>query len=158
MKRIFLLVTAALLSTACTVDGQTRKLSQKSTKCPNGANVAVRTGIIYGDSQIIVRPVTAVRPGSEFEFLLKPREKSTDKVVKPKDAKVTIVGTFAGKQWLDVNSKSFKDTGKEKGVIFAGCVPTKDASGNPIKGGTSLKYLVKVEDVGELDPRADVVY
>ncbi len=99
----------------------------------------------YGDSYLEVRPVSEVRPFTEFQIELRPRDAGI--VGKKVEVKGNEDDEDAG--WIDGSSDDQKEMPED--IITVGCVP-KDAV-----EGTEYKFDVVVDDVGLLDPRARIV-
>jgi hypothetical protein len=113
----------------------------------------------YGDSRLIVLPISKIRPESEFRFALLPKIRKTDPPVNYEDAFVSISSddddTDTPPDWLDVSGTLSGD-----GKFLVTCVP-------PESGLTKTQYKYKVtvswpgvapaDTLGYLDPRADVI-
>ena len=101
----------------------------------------------YGDSQIRVTPANVrIHQGKMLKFKLNGENNAGDPVgVDYKDVAVTIMGkTTEGKKWLwVVGSESVTDT-------LSVCAP--EGADREVE----YSYLVKVDKVGVLDPRATV--
>lgn len=138
-----LLVTAgaAALVTACATDGT--PIDSADVIEPCSAPGYTQTNVRYGDSQIIVKPLSKVRPGTAFRFKLLPQRSATDET-DYRTVRVTIKGK--GSAWLPETSGSFNDA---RDGLLTSCVP-EDLQEKV------YYYLVEVKDVGVLDPRADV--
>ena len=137
-----LLVTAgAALVTACATDGM--PIDSKEVIAPCSAPGYTQTKVRYGDSQIIVKPLSKVRPGTAFRFKLLPQRSATDQR-DYRTVRVTIKAKDSN--WLPETSGTFKDA---RDGLLTSCVP-EDLQENV------YYYMVEVEDVGVLDPRADV--
>lgn len=136
MKRFLrsvLTLPLAALAAACATPGQYTESRSISTACPTGSTFV---NILYGDSYLkVVAPKANVKRNSAFELRLRPSPGFEGK-------QVTIKGKTANDSWLDKHSKN------ADGKLLI-CVPPDQALGQ-------YYYLVQVEDVGTLDPRADV--
>lgn len=142
MKNTLLVGFAAIVISGCA--------SQKAftTTC-GGTSGFSATHIKYGDSQIVVKPKSNVRANREFHFKLQPQIKRDDPV-DYRDALVTVAGKDAASSWIS-GSATYNTAPGAGHTFFAGCVP-----GGASEGDT-YHYDVTVQDVGKLDPRAEVV-
>lgn len=109
------------------------------------------TQISYGDSQIIVKAKSKVKANREFQFKLDPKkDPANDEPGIDYDAVlVTVLGKNAESSWI--SGSSTKDMAGPTGKFFGGCVPDDAVE------GTIYRYEVRVETVGTIDPRAEVV-
>lgn len=141
-----------MLVSGCAKDG--RFIAQAIAAGPCGAvDGYTLTAIAYGDSKMGVVAESRIRPNSEWRFYLRPILKSSD----PDDYRnvdVAIVGKFPaanpppnGNDWIDVNG-SYATSGSNHYITE--CVPANA----PV--GKTYEYLVKIDKIGELDPRAKV--
>lgn len=140
MKKIFLMAALPLLLGACaTVD------LAGCDKLGGPKSVTIK----YGDEGITVVPSKKVQRRSLFIIKLKPTSDDY------KDDKVIIDGItvapggagVAGPDWLDTDDDY--DTRKK----FVYCSPDL-----PNDTEQRYKYSVKVEGLGEIDPRVDVTF
>ena len=147
-KIIFLMVTAAALG-ACVSNGELIKRSIADSTCGESTRGRTNTKLKYGKNDIDIKWKSLVGEDSEFRIVLQPKKGYEDKLVK-------IIGKW-GKlpggastsfAWLNESGKSTDFTAKT--MIL--CVP-KDV---PV--GTEYKFDVDIQDIGELDPRADVIW
>jgi hypothetical protein len=138
MKRICLLVSALATFTGCAKEGQLI-LDSAANKCDN--NGYTFTAIHYGDSRIVVLPLSNIGAGYEWRFHLLPQPGGMGADAY-KDSLVTVTGG-AGGEWLNTSGKY------NLGSVITICVPLSAA-------GSEFKYDVTVVDVGMLDPRAKV--
>lgn len=148
MRIITTLLSLALLA-GCASEGQFIANSIPNT-CDGKGHTFVF--INYGDGYLSAKAVIKVKPGKELQYRLKPGSKSD--VVTFRDMRVTISGKDSpvppfpappsDDAWLDAT-----------GIYSAGdrvlkvCVPE-----NPV--GDKYYYTITVENVGQLDPRADI--
>ncbi len=157
-KRLIILLACAVLA-GCR-DGQFIRDAFTSSAC-SGSTFSgyTLTGLTYGDSQMVVLPVSTIRPESEFRIKLIPQTRPTDPPVNYKDVVITIDSTDDD---ADTPADWLKATGSfnsATGGWLTMCVP-------PAGGLTrsTYKFSVKMtdtaatpdEDLGWLDPRADV--
>ena len=156
-----ILILLALLSVAGCRDGQFIKSNFVSACGAGGISLSgyTLTGVHYGDSSLVVLPVSKIHPGSEFRLGLIPQVRKTDPPVDYEDAIVTITSTDddldSPPNWLDV-SGSYNANGR----TLVTCVP-EDA------GLTRDKYKFDVtvswpgvaasDTLSFLDPRANVI-
>ena len=157
-KTIMLLVTLTALA-SCR-DGQFIS-SAFSTSCGGGGTFSgyTLTGVHYGDSRLFILPVSKIRPNSEFRLNLLPKTRKTDPPVNYKDVVITIDSTDddgdTPPNWLSATG-SFNSA---SGGVLTMCVPPQAGLTE-----TSYKFSIKMtdtmpnpdEDLGWLDPRADV--
>jgi len=153
-KMLFLLIALPLLA-AC--NGKAVKTSFASSECLNGgAPLSLEgytvTAVAYGDSYLIVIPISTVHPNSEFRFALAPKRRSSEN----RDYKTATVSNTSDDDdadtpanWMDVSGTFASD-----GTLVA-CVPN-------IATGQTYKYKVTISDgggteYGMLDPRADII-
>jgi hypothetical protein len=114
------------------------------------------TGIVYGDSKLIVVPVSKIHANTEWRFRLQPIKLDSDPAdVNYNNVNVEIRGKPASlplppdhNAWIAA-SGSYNSTAAEEHTL-AVCVP----EAAPI--GTIYEYLVEVDFVGTIDPRGDV--
>jgi hypothetical protein len=139
MRNFLLMPLPRVLLTACPTEGASSEDSSYGECKGGGAFVTVH----YGDSEIKVHPVIKVKTGSVLEFRLKPNKKNSDEIDFEK-VTVTIKGKDAAADWIDVNGTY----NSSKGTLSVR-VPPDQAEG-------VYQYLVNVDQVGQLDPRADV--
>ncbi len=162
MQRLIVLLAGMLTIVGCGPDGQFRRSAITSGPCGNVSGYTY-TAVAYGDSHLIVVPVSHIRPNTEWRFYLRPKRRGTDPAgVDYRNVNVTITGKFPGaspppdrNDWIDVPPQSWSGT-TTPGRYLVECVPTQYSNGNPIQSGDQFEFIVKVDSVGELDPRADV--
>jgi hypothetical protein len=158
MKRILILVCVVPLFAAC--DGRFIKDEFLSSECRDGGirlelEGYTVTAIAYGDSHLVVIPVSEIHANSEFRFRLVPKKNKDTDEFSWEDAWVEITSddddTDVEPNWLDV-SGSYSDN---DGWLVA-CVP-EIAAGRTIKYKVSVKRTAAGQELGMLDPRADVI-
>ena len=142
MKVRFLVILAAGAMTGCTTT------TAFTTTC-GGTSGFPATHIKYGDSQIVVQAKSNVRVDREFHFKLMPDRKPGDPV-DYRDVLVTVSGKDAASSWIS-GSATFNTAPGAAHTFFGGCVPSTSVVGDV------FTYDVKIQDVGNLDPRAEVV-
>ena len=146
MRNLLLIGLMPLLLMACTSEGKYSKFNSFDTKAEcEDAGTWVK--VHYGDSQLKVKPKVHLKKGWAWEFRLKPKIKATDPVDYNK-MKVTIKGKAKDPDasWIDI-SGTFEDSG---GSLILCVDPEQDQELQ------TYEYYVNVEEVGTLDPRADV--
>jgi hypothetical protein len=134
MGKALLLSVLAVTLTACATPGKYSASRSISTQCADGSTFV---NVDFGDSNVKVNPVANVKRNAALEFRLRAGQGYEDKLV-------TIRGKAAKDGWI---SASGSDDGRDNKLIV--CVPSEQAEG-------TYYYLVQVEDVGTLDPRANV--
>ncbi len=146
MKKILLLLVVAVALGACSYNGKPRKNEFNSPLCGPVKGFTVGY-VIYGDSKLVMIPISKVRSNTAFVVGLKPLDGFAA-------ANVIVKGTGAA-AWINAQGK-YDDPRVmpyPKHAFEVGCVPEAAA-------GTTFKFEVKVEmgDVtNSLDPRAEVV-
>jgi hypothetical protein len=138
-----LLPGLALALAGCVTPGQFHAAARYSIECSGGGTFV---NVQYGDSKLQVHPIANVHRGGALEFRLKPERNRSDEIDYEK-MKVTIkpaAGKSPPADWIDVEG-NYVDTG---GTLVE-CVPEDIAV-------DTYYYAITVEQVGTLDPRADV--
>ena len=155
MKILFLTLTFAIALGGCVANGKPsiKGIAAADTLCAGGARGRTTTRLEYGEDDIDIKWRSRVGFGSEFRIHLKPKKGYKDKEVEIIGRSGTRPGgggtPFA---WLNI-ADSYDDLkAARKGPYLVLCVPPN----TPI--GTEYKFDVRVESVGEIDPRADVTY
>jgi hypothetical protein len=146
MRNLLLIGLIPLLLMACTSEGKYSKSNTFDIKEECGdAGTWVR--VHYGDSQLKVKPKVHLKKGSAWEFRLKPKIKATDPVDYNK-MEVTILGKKSDPDasWIDISG-----TFEKSGGSLVLCVDPDQKE--DLK---TYEYFVHVEEIGTLDPRADV--
>lgn len=159
MKKLIFLILILPLVAAC--DGMARKKSFTSDTCVDGGGDPAemkgytRTAIAYGDSYLVVIPISEVRPETEFRFHLAPKRFDNENI-DYESATVSITSDDddgdTPADWLDVEG-----TFSVNGTLVA-CVPD-------IAPDQTYKYKVTISTTnggtttvhGFLDPRADII-
>ena len=151
MKRILIMFVVTVISAGCATDGRFRSVSITGGPCGDVSGYTV-TGIAYADSKLVVVPISRIRPDTEWRFYLRPVTNPNDPD-NYRDAMVTIKGKFPAtnpppdrSDWIDV-AGSYNGT---PGHYLVECVPAA------LTSGEEFEFLVDVQFVGELDPRAKV--
>ncbi|HNP37605.1 MAG TPA: hypothetical protein PKK10_17290 [Woeseiaceae bacterium] len=142
MHKQLILISMLLALSACAKEG---KLITDNVPNACGNKGYTWTGIHYGDSRLIVLPLSEIGAGYEWRFKLMPQSGSSGPVAFS-DATVTVDADDADLDWLEVDG-TFKNEGGQLEV----CVP------GDLEVGTPIKFNVTVTGVGMLDPRARVV-
>ena len=147
MKRIFLLLIIAVALGACKFDGKPRKKAFNSPMCGDVKGYTVGY-VVYGDSKLVMIPLSKVRTNTVFVVGLKPLDGY-------EAANVTVAG-MGEAAWIN-NQGKYTDPRVPpypRHALEVGCVPETA----PV--GATYKFDVKVEKgpvIHILDPRAEVV-
>lgn len=142
IRNLLLILPLPLILAACEGSYSSFVKSGKDG-CPKGGTYV---NVHYGDSQLKVKPIAKVHRGGAFEFRLKPKKSKSDPDgVDYKEVNVTVKGKDVRSDWIEAISGTAKGKGK---LVF--CV--KDS----VALGRNYEYWVEVDQVGRLDPRADV--
>jgi len=154
MKKIFLLLLISAALVACVSNGKPVKGVIPDSRCGDSTTGKTDTVLKYGKDDIVMKWKSHVREHSEFRIKLRPRKGYDSKKVKI----VGISGTLPGgagttsPDWLNIE-KSAKELKKaHKKAILVLCVP------KGIPENTEYKFDVRIEDIGNLDPRVRVTY
>lgn len=139
MQKILLMVSAALVLTACNPPPP-----ESNNECSNQAG-AQPVNIQYGDSQIkVVPPLYEVKKNKNLKFRLMADNVNGPGGLDYATVNVTIKSKGPGNQWLDIS-------GTEEGTNpLIVCMPADQPLGE-------ISYLVEVDQVGVLDPRVRVI-
>ena len=145
MKKLMAVLFMAVLMAGC-ADG---RFVRESTDNNCGGTGWTHTAIHYGDSRVIVIPLSDVVAGEEMRFFLLPQVKGRD-ATDYSDAKITVTSKPEN-AFFDTESGKFTDA-----PIISTCV--KESLAN----GTTFEYKVDVElpagtTKAMLDPRAVVI-
>jgi len=147
MKKLAVILLATVLVAGC-VDG---KFVKRSTTNSCGGTGWTHTAIHYGDSRIIVIPLSDVIEGEEMRFFLLPQLRGRE--AKDYQGATIRVTSKPADAWFDTGSGKFTDA-----PIISTCVK------NNIPTGTEFEYKVEVIMPAEtpplkalLDPRAIVI-
>lgn len=150
MIRTITALLGIVLLSGCAKEGQFI-----ADNLPNSCSGTGHTFVFidYGDGYLSAKAVIKVKPGKELQYRLRPGSKSD--LVKFRDSTVTITGKTApvppfpsppsDDGWLDASGSYTVDGNK-----LTVCVPA-----NPV--ADNYYYTITVENVGKLDPRADIV-
>lgn len=143
--RVFALALIAILISGCEAG---RYIQTASNNCGGmGYSVAIVT---YGDSVIDVPAVINLRPGSEFRVKLVTRRPDFPPTP-TRDLQVTVEGNTVkdpDSAWITSRTTTY-NTSQPGGFMPYLCVPMNQPADD-------YYYLVTVENVGTLDPRARV--
>ena len=165
MKKIIFLALLLPLFSGCFVSGKavTKALPESDCLTPKGPLPEVTgytaTAIGYGDSYLVVVPISNLRSNTEFRFVLAPEKDRSDKDAEFKGAWVTISGenatTNTPAPWLSASGQMSSTI-----EMLVACVPA-------LTVGDTYKYKVTISDkeltetdvtiFGYLDPRAVVI-
>jgi len=146
MKRAIAILIGSVLMVGC-VNG---KFVSKSAPNQCGGHGWTHTIVHYGDSRVIVIPLSKVKAGQEMRFFLVPQLKGRG-ATDFQNATVKIVGKPPADAWFT------EETGKASDVFLSKCV---DGS---LGLNDTFEYKVEVYDAAGtvlkamLDPRAVVI-
>ena len=140
MRQIMTVILIAMLFSGCAGNG---KLILSSTPNTCGSVGHTITWIKYGDSHLGALALSDIGRSAEWRFRLIPDGGSGPNSYSNK--LVTITGEPPDNTWLSVSGQHSSDP------VLTLCIPAS------LTVGTDVKYMINVKDVGELDPRADVV-
>jgi len=136
-------VAFALLLAGC-ADGKFIKINEPNTCSTTGWTL---TAIHYGDSRIVVIPVSEIVKDTEFRFILMPATETTD-TIDYSNVTVTVKGKPPHDAWFE---ETTGEASSGDGTIRV-CV-----DGPSLAPGDEIAYVVEVDGVGVLDPRATVI-
>lgn len=142
MFRTIPIILVALLLAGCP-DGRFIKINEPNTCSTTGWTL---TGIHYGDSRIVVIPISEVVEDGELRFVLLPADERTD-TRDYKDVTVTVVGKPPATWFTPKTGEASSGDGTIR-------VCMDDTELDP---GDEFEYEVIVDTVGTLDPRATVI-
>ena len=141
MRKLILLIPATMLLISCAHEGQFIT-SNNPNRCNGSGHTDVT--IHYGDSKLYVTPPEAgVRRNGEIRFRL---SLPSNEPIIYRDSLVEIIGKN-GVTWINTSGK-YSDFSRPPAVLVV-CVPANQALG-------IYDYIVEIEKIGTLDPRADV--
>ena len=151
MNRIFLLVVFTAALGACAYDGKPRTADLDSPVCMGPVKGYTIAYLFYGESKMVMIPLSKVRPRTAFLVGLKPLDGF-------EDADVTVTGTSGNAAtWMTGVTKKYKDLPKglyPKGTFEVGCVPN-----DPENTRYKFEVIVNKGDVtNTLDPRIEVIW
>ena len=143
MLKIIWILLATMLLAAC--DGKFIKRSVTNRCDTTGWTL---TAVHYGDSRIVVIPISEIVKDAEFRFELLPASKTTDSK-DYKDVEVKIRGKRSpDDDWFEEISAKATDG---VGALWT-CI-----DGASLNTGDDAYYEVEVVGVGTLDPRAKII-
>ena len=143
---ITIIAFAGLLTGCCTTDGEFIKKNLPNTCGTTGWTL---TAIYYGDSRIAVIPVSEVVKDAEFRFILTPDGKNANNRAYS-DMTVKVRGKPPHDGWFEEQEGKANEG---DGTIRV-CI---DGPAAQLAAGSEIYYIVEVEEVGILDPRAKVI-
>ena len=155
MRKILPFISVSILFSGCCsmIDGNFCKKDFDSVACGGPVSGYSHTAVVYGDSHMIVIPISKIKENTEWRFILAP-------VTLPGDpnnyetAAVTITGKNADDVWIDTAGPS--------SMLITGDFATDKILTACVKGlpnllpGTEYNFEVTVSGVGTLDPRGRV--
>jgi len=140
MRQFMTVLLATLLISGCAANG---KLI--SSRVPNtcGSVGHTFTWIKYGDSHLGALAFSDIGRSAEWRFRLIPDRSSGPNAYT--DAVVTISGKTPADAWVNISGKHSANP------VLILCVPAS------LTVGSDVNYMIDVQWVGDLDPRAKVV-
>ena len=152
-RTILILLSTSLFSGCCIFvpDGGFCRDSISSAVCGGTAVGYTATVVAYGESSLIVVPVSKIKEDTEWRFILRPLGNNAAL----ENATVTISGktTPGNNAWIDTAGTgpgdAIQGSFSADGTLAA-CVKP------PVSTPAQYWYIVNVEGVGTLDPRADI--
>ncbi len=156
MRRIIAVLVITFLFAGC-ADGKFHRKTLTAGPCGTTTGYTY-TGIAYGDSKLMVIPISKIRANTEWRFYLLPID-SLGGATAYGDAMVTIDGKPApyvppnppaNDDWLKVEGTYNLATVSGRAHYISLCV---DADVVP---GQQWQFLVDVDTIGHLDPRGHV--
>lgn len=156
MRRILAIVLVTALFSGC-VNGRFQEKPILSDACEGTVEGFTITYIAYGDSKLVVIPVSQIRNQTEWRFVLKPLTVGkSDSGNDYKDSLVTITGKRAEDVWLDTAapgsvlvSGTYNNATDHMLTACVNILPTPQTNDH-------FFFIVDVQDIGTLDPRADI--
>ncbi len=140
MRKIMTVLLTTLLISGCAKDGKLIEISVPNT-C--GSVGHTFTWIKYCDSHLGALAISKIGRDAEWRFRLIPDGGSGPNSYT--DAIVTISGKTGADAWVNVSGQHSTNP------VLILCVPAS------LTVGSDVNYMIDVQWVGELDPRAEVV-
>jgi hypothetical protein len=140
MRHFITVLLATLLISGCAKDG---KLISSNIPNSCGSIGHTFTWIKYGDSHLGALAFSDIGRNAEWRFRLIPDRSSGPNAYT--DAVVTISGKTPADAWVSVSGQHSSNP------VLIICVPAA------LTIGAEVNYMIDVQWVGELDPRAEVV-
>lgn len=141
MKNTLILLLAGFFLAACAKDG---KLVVQDIPNTCGGTGYSFTWIKYGDSHLGALAFTQIGRRSEWRFRLQP-DRPGGGTYSNKVVSISAKPGGSPQPWLSISGTYADDP------VLVLCVP------DALTVGTDIDFMIEVEDVGELDPRARVV-
>jgi len=162
MRNILAIISVSVFLSACCTTGEfCEKRSLHSDVCGGEVEGYTHTAIAYGDGSLVVVPISAIRPNTEWRFYLVPTKLSgitpsanTGIEIKGQDPAVPPVASGGNNQWIDTDGdyataeRTREFTRKLR--YIAQCTP------EGLVKGDYHKFEVTVDGIGMLDPRGHV--
>lgn len=146
MKKTIVILSSLFLVSACAGNGRHSASAKPTGTCP-GSVGATTTNVFYGDGELRITPISKIKANSEFRFRLKPERRKTDPT-NYENVEVEIKfkpGDPA--TWIDVKDSAANAANS----TLITCVP------DTAQVGDVYEFFIDVDEVGKLDPRAEVV-
>jgi hypothetical protein len=155
MRKMLPFISVSVLFSGCCsmTDGRFCEDSFNSVACGTAVSGYTHTAVVYGDSTMIVIPISDIKEDTEWRFILAPITLPGD-LIDYRTATVTITGKNADDFWINTagpgNTLVTGDYATD--TILTACV-----KGLPISAvDTHYHFEVEVAGVGTLDPRGRV--
>ena len=146
-KTVAILIGIALLS-GCSTDG---KFINPNTPNSCGGTGYTLTTILYGDSYIVVIPLSEVVAGAEFRFVLVSEAKGTG-AMDFANADVKIRGKRSPEDdWFS------EITGTASDVTIFTCIDSSLVAGDTVEYDVEIGFAAEPRPRATLDPRAKVI-
>lgn len=134
-------------------DGAFCKDDFNSVACGTPVSGYTHTAVVYGDSKMLVIPISQIKEDTEWRFILAPVTLPGDPI-DYRTAAVTITGKNVDDVWIDTAGPSNTPI---TGSFATDTMLTACVKGLPTSVvGTEYNFEVKVTGVGTLDPRGRV--
>ena len=160
MRKIVPVLMFTILFVGCVTDGGFNKKTLDDGTCIDKSGYTY-TGIAYGESKLMVIPLSEIRRNTEWRFYLLPID-NLGGATKYGESMVTIEGKSekSSDDWIDASGKFNARIAKNGQSYIFVCVPeTVEIEGEQVKIEDDLvfEFKVTVDSIGYLDPRARVI-
>jgi len=150
MPRLITVLLISVIFAGC--DGTFRSRPFQSAACNARVEGYTATYVAYGDSKLVVIPLSKIHENTEWRFILRPLDIGNARSgIDFKNLMVTIKGKRSPgpDDWIDV-SGTYNGSAADKHTLVECVKPPVGLT------GTEYTYLVTVEEVGKLDPRGRI--
>ena len=157
MRNILAIISVSVFLSACCTTGEFCPGPIASAACGGEVEGYTYTAIGYGDGSLVVVPIPAIRPNTEWRFYLVPIKLSgitpsadTGIEIEGQDPAVPPVASGGNNVWINTTGDyaTAERTGKLR--YIAQCTP------EDLVEGDYHKFEITVDGIGMLDPRAHV--